>query len=341
MAIRKKIETGSQKNTETSSITNHPLVFISHDSRDAELAEEFSNLLKSASAGALKSFRSSDKKGTQGIEYGLEWYPAIMDKIDEASEVICLLTQHSVERPWILYEAGVAKGKLDKVVIGIAMGISNKVAFTGPFAQFQNNDGSIDSITKLVLDLVRKVPGLDPDQALVKQLVEMFYTKAQEIISAQTQEEIDSPSENINENIVGKLFEEVKIMFDSLPSRIENRVSPDRRKYRRHPHMFEEILRMGDMELDDPSIVFLIAISLYKEEIPWLYEIGMETYRILKESKNKNSKERAIYTFHKAVDMLGNPMMRELYGESKDTYMLIKESRHLLMRASDRFLNMD
>src|ERR1700677_4167228 len=96
--------------------TKQQLVFISHDTRDAELAEEFSNLLRSASAGALKSFRSSDKKGTQGIEYGSEWYPAIMEKIDEASDVVCLLTKNSVDRPWILYEAGVAKGKLNKKV---------------------------------------------------------------------------------------------------------------------------------------------------------------------------------------------------------------------------------
>ena len=34
------------------------LVFISHDSRDAELAEAFSKLLSSVSAGVLKSFRS-------------------------------------------------------------------------------------------------------------------------------------------------------------------------------------------------------------------------------------------------------------------------------------------
>ena len=34
----------------------NPLVFISHDTRDAELAEAFSHLLKSVSAGVLKSF---------------------------------------------------------------------------------------------------------------------------------------------------------------------------------------------------------------------------------------------------------------------------------------------
>ena len=38
--------------------TENPLVFISHDSRDADLAEAFGNLLTDASGGILKSFRS-------------------------------------------------------------------------------------------------------------------------------------------------------------------------------------------------------------------------------------------------------------------------------------------
>ncbi|MGC9973498.1 MAG: hypothetical protein ABSE56_23225 [Bryobacteraceae bacterium] len=49
-----------------------PLVFISHDARDAELAEAFGKLLKSVSAGMIKAFRSSDKKGTEGIDFGDE-----------------------------------------------------------------------------------------------------------------------------------------------------------------------------------------------------------------------------------------------------------------------------
>ena len=65
----------------------NPLVFISHDTRDAELAEAFSNLLKSVSAGVLKSFRTSDRRGNQGIEYGIEWYPEIIKNIQTASDV--------------------------------------------------------------------------------------------------------------------------------------------------------------------------------------------------------------------------------------------------------------
>src|ERR1700755_3001225 len=66
-----------------------PLIFISHDSRDCELAEAFSALLHNVSMGVLKSFRSSDTKGTQGIEFGSEWFPTIKEKLLEASDVVC------------------------------------------------------------------------------------------------------------------------------------------------------------------------------------------------------------------------------------------------------------
>jgi len=100
-----------------------PLVFISHDSRDADLAAAFGNLLRDASGGTLKSFRSSDKKGTAGIEFGAEWYKAIMETLASATDVVALLTQNSVNRPWILYEVGVAKGKLNSTAFGVALGV--------------------------------------------------------------------------------------------------------------------------------------------------------------------------------------------------------------------------
>jgi hypothetical protein len=88
-----------------------PLIFISHDSRDAELAEAFSNLIRDFSGNMLQPFHSSDKRETEGIEFGKEWYIRLMDKLNSASAVVCLLTERSLGRPWILYEAGVAKGK--------------------------------------------------------------------------------------------------------------------------------------------------------------------------------------------------------------------------------------
>src|SRR5208337_4733040 len=93
-------------------VRTKPTVFISHDSRDADLSEAFGNLLTDVSGGILKPFCSSDRKGTRGIEFGEEWFKTIMGKLNDATDVVALLTQHSIDRPWILYEAGVAKGKL-------------------------------------------------------------------------------------------------------------------------------------------------------------------------------------------------------------------------------------
>ena len=63
MSDSEKSKTSSTEGELLPSTLSNPLIFISHDGRDAELAEAFSKLLKSVSAGMIKTFRSSDKKG--------------------------------------------------------------------------------------------------------------------------------------------------------------------------------------------------------------------------------------------------------------------------------------
>jgi hypothetical protein len=319
------------------------LVFISHDTKDAEIAEAFSKLLSSVSAGVLKSFRSSDRKGSQGIEYGVEWFPEVMRKLDEASDIVCLLTQTSVERPWILYEAGVAKGKLNTTVLGIALGIPLNKANNGPFAQFQNCDDNEDSLTKLVLQLVRRIPNAEPDVDVVKDQVKLFKNKLTELLKVKpvAEKQMDELKEDTS---IAKLFEEVKIMFQDLPSRIDKRLDPEvmmRRKRRFHPKMIDEALHFG-MQDDEPYMSFLIMISMFKDDLPWFYEIGMETYRTLKTSKTKTEREKIINIFNRAVDMASNPMFFEMSGARyEESYMMLKEARHVLHRYIDKFLKLE
>ncbi|WP_247236134.1 TIR domain-containing protein [Telluribacter sp. SYSU D00476] len=274
-----------------------PLVFISHDTRDAELAEAFSKLLSSVSAGVLKSFRSSDKRGNQGIAYGVEWYPEIMKKLADASDVVALLTQHSVDRPWILYEAGVAKGKLETPLLGVAIGIPLNKANNGPFAQFQNSGDDIDSLTKLVVQLVNRIPNSEPDAAVIKMQVEVFKRQAEEILKRQPEVETND-GQLMEDSSVAKLFEEVKIMFQDLPARIERNVEPSykRKKFRFHTEMLHELMYISESSEDD-FFGILIIISLFRDDMPWVYEIGKETYEVLKSSKAIAAKEKAIMNF--------------------------------------------
>jgi len=47
-------------NTDQDQLNESPLVFLSHDSRDSELAEAFSALIKNVSAGMLVTPQPSD-----------------------------------------------------------------------------------------------------------------------------------------------------------------------------------------------------------------------------------------------------------------------------------------
>ena len=86
---------------------------------------------------------------------------------------VCL-TERSLDRPWILFEAGVAKGKLDTPVIGVAMGVPLSRVSAGPFYQFQNMDDSEGDLTKLMQQLARRVPELEIDDDVVKVQIAAF-----------------------------------------------------------------------------------------------------------------------------------------------------------------------
>ena len=316
--------------SETNSLGTTPLVFISHDGRDAELAEAFSKLLKSVSAGMLKSFRSSDKKGTEGIEFGDEWFKSLMTKINSASDVVCLLTERSLDRPWILYEAGVAKGKLDTPVHGVALGVALNKVSTGPFYQFQNSDDSEESLTKLVLQLCKRVPNLEPDKDVVTTQVNVFKKKVEEVLKKLNNPKKEEQKEQTDASAVAKVLEEMKLLVRDLPGRIENRIieNPERMKSKRlrrfHPMMIEEMVHMVGRGPNDP-IIILILIGLLRDDFPWLYEIGLEIYHTLKNGNDVEIHD-SIMNFRRLLDFtFRGPFMEEMFMHSKEAHMLYRE----------------
>jgi hypothetical protein len=295
-----------------------PLVFISHDSRDADLAEAFSKLLRSVSAGMLKCFRSSDKKGIEGIEFGDEWYKKLMEKLEKASDVVCLLTERSLERPWILYETGVAKGKRDTPVHGIALGVPLGRVSAGPFYQFQNSDDSEESLTKLVLQLCRRIANLDPDAGVVTDQVRSFKASVSEIIKSIGNQKPPVKREVVSESAVAKVLEEMKLVVREVSVRSEQRMieasqSPRRRLSlrRAHPRAIEEMAHMISRGSGYPIGILLIA-SLFREDLPWLYEIGMEAYRIAKRGHSLAARE-ALEAFRDAAEFtIHGPFLDEI-----------------------------
>ena len=305
-----------------------PLVFISHDTRDAKLAEEFSKLLRSVSTGVLKSFRSSDNKGKQGIEYGVDWYPEIMEKLNQATDVVCLLTQHSLDRPWILYEAGVARGRLETKVLGLALGIPFEDVNKGPFSQFQNCAYDANSITKLVMQLLGRIPDSEPDEDTIKVSVEKFIEQVNKLMNIEEEEYL---TENTSS---AKLFEEIKEMYRDLPERISQSIMHDKRRNFRH--MFHpEMLHAFMHFTKDKRVAMLMALSVFKEDFPWLYEAGRDILDTPADDFETLSCKRD--SFRRLIEMTFHGPMMEIFDVKGMRYG--KEMDMFFMEFVDRFLS--
>jgi hypothetical protein len=313
-----------------------PLVFISHDHRDAALADAFSQLLTKVSAGMLKSFRSSDKTGEQGLEYGEDWYRGIMERLDGASDVVCILTQRSVDRPWILYEAGIANGKLAQRVKGLVLGMPMSTATrTGPFAALQNCDGDPKAVAGLVMQLCRRIPGLEPDADSVNLHVQQFLDSTKQILSADGGASV-SPAKKPEQETAAKLFEEVKVMFQELGARMDGRMA-DADYERRHRHPMATLRRVDVIAHEagdslDPQIAWVLVMGMLRHDVPWLVDLLQPIGRAI-ESRNRRKFENAVRNFEHTLERIQTTdIVEAMAGNRMPAKMLTGPIRHLIQR---------
>jgi hypothetical protein len=287
----------------------------------------------------IKTFRSSDKKGTEGIDFGEEWYKRLITQLQSTSDVVCLFTERSLDRPWILFEAGVAKGNLNTPVVGVALGVPLSRVSAGPFYQFMNMSDSEEDLTKLVNQLARRVPNLELDSDVVNSQV-LTFKAAETALLKKLSSGTSKPEtkEEVDESAVAKLAEEMK----ALPSRVAERLAEGGDSFRRrrgrriHPMMFEELVDMSGDPSDPMNIV--IAASIVRDDMPWLYELAMEVYRAVKDG-NAVTIEREMQRLRRFSErMLRGPFMEEFGFGGKESHMFAMEFPRMLERMLARTL---
>lgn len=248
-----------------------------------------------------------------------------MAKLNDATDVVALLTPSSIDRPWILYEAGVAKGKLNTTVFGIALGIPLPKASVGPFAQFQNCADDQESLTKLVLQLIRRNPDANPREEAVARQVAAFLEAVQTMFKKRSGKS-GATTQEMDATTVAKLFEEVKVMFRDLPQKVGDQLPVRRRRMRKfHPMIMEELFEIGRSEGVPIEGSWLLLAPLFRDDAPWLYELAMDVYRAIC-AKNKARIEEAWNRMQSTVRMAGHSrFMFELEERGdQDMFMMFR-----------------
>jgi hypothetical protein len=128
----------------------------------------------------------------------------------------------------------------------IGQAVSDRIRKTrGPFAQFQNSADDEDSLTKLVLQLIRRNSDAEPREEAVRRQVSAFRASIERLIALKPNEKSVKPRD-AEASDAAKLFEEIKVMFRDLPERLHGQFSERTRRRRKiPPAMFRDLLLEG------------------------------------------------------------------------------------------------
>ncbi len=92
--------------------------------------------------------------------------------------------------------------------------------------------------------------------------------------------------------------------------------------------MLEEMSHILELRPGDPLRMLLFS-SFLRDDLPWLYELGVEAYRASTGGNNPVKARKANHRFMSAIQTLRRgPFLREL--GNKDTYMLVEAMEHSL-----------
>lgn len=135
-------------------------IFISLTHADTAIADALKDAVKQLFSEQVEVHYSTSKKRGEGIKPGEEWFQWIKDNVKEADIALILITPASVQKPWILWEAGAVTGvslamtedshKRNKV-IPLAYQLKN-IEIPSPFHNIQVIRGDKQSDIKQLFD---------------------------------------------------------------------------------------------------------------------------------------------------------------------------------------------
>lgn len=266
---------------------------------------------------------------TSDIKSGGRWGIEIAKELQDTNFGILCVTKDNLDAPWLLFEAGaLAKSIDDGCVIPLLLDLE-KSDLSGPLTQFQAEKIDIEGIKKLVDSLNKAAAAAVPDdtlQPLFTALWASFEEKVEAIPSSgATQKKSRPQAEILEELVTGVRSVEMRVR-DAMED------SPDLRMKRRrrlHPGMIMDVAHRISESPDDPVQILILA-SMFREDLPWLYELALEAYRTIRSGDLKASQE-AYHRFRNALEGIKRGPVLEMMGiDSKMTYSILMDALEFL-----------
>ncbi len=266
------------------------------------------------------------------IEAGERWGQAVAKELEACNYGVICLTRENLSSPWVLFETGaLAKLLQTSRVTPLLLDLEFR-DLGGPLTQFQAKKADTQGLNDIIQSINR-----NSDQAITearaKQLFEALWPDFEKRVK-----EIPNPAAPTKQHTrpQQEILEELVLSIRSLESRFrdlsDDGLRPSARARRQlQPMLVHEFTRKMAGKTGDP-IALLVWASAYRDDYPWLYELALETYRLLQAGAMQEARS-SLRRFQRAVDVIRKNSL------TPDALDMDLPELHLLTRQMDLTLN--
>lgn len=297
---------------------------------------------------------------SEDIDKGARWSTDIAKELEDSTFGLLCVTKENMNAPWLSFEAGALSKTMDKSFVSPFLYDVKRSEVNGPILQFQSTIFQKEDIKKLIKTLNKACGESNIAESRLEKAFDVWYpTLEQELhkiksikdegdeskkqdetkvhtseileeildLSRNNQKLLRNPDSSMIESI-----DEIKNSLQELYLRREKNTDFDSKKMNRklHAMLLDEVLHSKNKK---SHIGLLITLSQFKNDFPWIYDLGRELIDVLKSNRTKQVKYAAVQDFKEILEFtFGHPLMREMYGgRNKESFIYFKEFPFILM----------
>ena len=299
---------------------------------------------------------------SEDIDKGARWSTDIAKELSDSTFGILCVTRENINAPWLTFEAGALSKTMEKSFVSPFLFDIKRSEVDGPILQFQSTIFEKEDLKKLVTTLnkacekdglsadrlektfdvwypileteLNKLRDIEPQEFEVESAQELLTPKAQEILEEIL--ELSRINQKLIRNPDGSLSSSLDDMASMLRSLVERTDQPDdpislRRMRKLHPMMLDELMHFSLAE-GNSLVGAQMALGLVRSQMPWVYDVGIETINILRSRRGIEDKHEAMRQFQRVIEFSFNhPMLREFFGGGKEMHFMYRRLPDMLM----------
>ena len=267
------------------------------------------------------------------ISAGDRWADTVAKELEASDFGITCITRENMSSPWIHFEAGaLAKRMQEGRVIPLLLDIEFK-DISGPLTQFQAKKAERDGVLGVV-NAINELSQVKVSETLLPKQFDALWPKLEKQINEIPKTQLPAKQQRPQHEVLEELVASIRGLDMRVRETVEESPSLKRRRGRFHPAMVMELHHFSKeiMHGRNDPLRLLMLLSLVRDDLPWLYELGVDAYQ--QTTRGTPNAKQARQRVFSALKMLRHGPWIEMF-ENKESHMVFRELEHFAMEFSD------